>query len=250
MKLILTILCSLLIAIPAIQGETNTKVDELDTLLNALSEPSSVASPNNKNSKEPTSKPEDTVEFDSQPQKVTPQDSKLAAGPKVTPKESPSTVDGAQIDSPPTKPADGLEETTIFIMRNFMVKKVGGEWESMRVPVPVYYRTRSIAWNQAQIAKALNLQQRIEDYSKKLESVKEEGSMLLTEYYNLISNGFPQEVLSSDSPSMSETQIKQIHSPFKTDDIQIKIMPQAKPEIKPKEKTNNTPEPKPENKTK
>lgn len=123
----------------------------------------------------------------------------------------------------------GIEETRIYTMRNIKLKPAGNnEWEAVRIPVPVYYRTRSIAWGQDQLRNAFALQQRIAGYLEKLEILKKEGNMLLEEYNKLVLSGIPEEVLGNDSPSIPENlQNASLAAPLRGRDIQISV--QGKP---------------------
>lgn len=123
------------------------------------------------------------------------------------------------------KDIPGLEETSIYVMRQITVKKDGGtEWETVRIPIPVYYRTRSVAWGQDQIRTALLIQQRIEEYTKKLEAIKKEGELLLSEYNKVILSGIPQEVLGADSPSFPPDTRKDMHvTPLRGKDLNITV---------------------------
>ena len=109
-------------------------------------------------------------------------------------------------------------------MRVINVKKEGKDWEVVRIPVPVYYRTRSIAWGQEQIRTALLIQQRIEEYTKKLDAIKKEGAMLLAEYNKVILSGIPQEILGADSASIPDDNRKDMHvTPLRGKDLNIAI---------------------------
>lgn len=140
---------------------------------------------------------------------------KAESTPKPTPSPTPE----------PTPAPDGLEETTIYQIQTIEVKKEGEEkFENMRITIPVYYRTRSIAWEQNEIRKGLTLQQRIKEYTEKLETIKQEGELLLEEYNRLILSGIPQEALQSDSPSLPEGNRKESTKPLlRNSDISIKI---------------------------
>lgn len=119
----------------------------------------------------------------------------------------------------------GIEETRIYTMRNIKLRKAGTkEWESARIPVPVYYRSRSIAWGQEQLRNAFALQQRIKGYMEKLELLKREGTMLLEEYNKLIISGIPEEVLGNESPSIPEGVREQsLAQPLRGRDIKIEV---------------------------
>lgn len=136
----------------------------------------------------------------------------------INPKEQPIVEEKG-------KNIPGLEETSIYVMRQIAVKKASGtEWETVRIPIPVYYRTRSVAWGQDQIRTALLIQQRIEEYTKKLDTIKKEGELLLTEYNKVILSGIPQEVLGSDSPSITTETRKDNHvAPLRGKDLSITV---------------------------
>lgn len=122
----------------------------------------------------------------------------------------------------------GIEETRIYTMRHIKLRKAGNvEWEAVRIPVPVYYRTRSIAWGQEELREAFALQQRIVGYLEKLKLLKREGNMLLEEYNKLVLKGIPEEVLGNDSPSIPEAlRDSALAQPLRGRDIQISVQSQ------------------------
>lgn len=122
----------------------------------------------------------------------------------------------------------GIEETRIYTMRNIKLRKSGNaDWEDVRIPVPVYYRTRSIAWGQEQLREAFALRQRIAGYLAKLALLKKEGNMLLEEYNKLVLSGIPEEVLGNDSPSIPDTlRNSSLAQPLRGRDIQISVQSQ------------------------
>jgi hypothetical protein len=132
-----------------------------------------------------------------------------------------------KMDKAESLPA-GIEETRIYTMRSIKLRKAGSEnWEAVRIPVPVYYRTRSIAWGQEQLREAFTLQQRIAGYLEKLKILKREGNMLLEEYNKLVLSGIPEEVLGNDSPSIPDSfRNSSVAQPLRGRDIQISVQSQ------------------------
>jgi hypothetical protein len=157
--------------------------------------------------------------------KSTPADKKPSAGETITlPDETGKVTRMEKADSLPA----GIEETRIYTMRNIKLRKSGNsDWEDVRIPVPVYYRTRSIAWGQEQLREAFALQQRIAGYLEKLKLLKKEGNMLLEEYNKLVLSGIPEEVLGNDSPSIPEAlRNASLAQPLRGRDIQISVQSQ------------------------
>lgn len=158
-----------------------------------------------------------------------PEQTNAATLPKITNAPSPITMpdeEGKVTSGQGSNelPA-GIEETRIYTMRNIKLRKAGNsEWEPARIPVPVYYRSKSIAWGQEELRQAFALQQRINSYTEKLEMLKKEGAMLLEEYNKLIIAGIPEEVLGNDSPSIPEgIREENLAQPLRGKDLKIEV---------------------------
>lgn len=197
--------------------------DELDVLLDKLTQDPPVKKAEHADRVTPRAVV-DSIPVESEIKEVEPELSKEVA--KAFAPVTTGATTGATDEIPaPSQEPDGLEETTIYQIQTIEVKKEGAkEFENMRITIPVYYRSRSIAWGQEDIRKGLALQQRIREYTEKLETLKKEGELLLDEYNRLILLGIPQEALQSDSPSLPEGERKEASKPqLRASDLTIKI---------------------------
>jgi hypothetical protein len=87
-------------------------------------------------------------------------------------------------------------------------QSASGDVHRIVIDIPALYKSRNLRWSQDDAAQARILLKRLEDYQEKSRTLRDEGSIILTDWNKLMDGSVPNQVLRADSPSLSPNLLK------------------------------------------
>lgn len=109
---------------------------------------------------------------------------------------------GATRPSPDAK----FEETNLKVQHVLSVVAPEGEIGRVVTEVPVIYQTRTLRWDQTQVAAARNLLAALQAHQQKARALRAEGIALLDAWQALVAGSIPAAALRADSPTLPANQ--------------------------------------------
>jgi hypothetical protein len=119
-------------------------------------------------------------------------------------KQTPTT----KKELPPAPVTTGYENTNIRMQHILDAQSASGDVHRIVIDIPALYKSRNLRWSQDEAAQARILLKRLEDYQEKSRALRDEGSMILTDWNKLMDGSVPNQVLRADSPSLSPNLLK------------------------------------------
>lgn len=98
------------------------------------------------------------------------------------------------------------EPTNIFVQRTFIASLPNGKSKTIRVKVPVVYKTRTLRLNPEEAKKAKELLEQAKALENKLVEAKKESESILKEWNRIWRASIPTTALLPESPSLPENQ--------------------------------------------
>ncbi len=99
-----------------------------------------------------------------------------------------------------------FEETNLKVQHVLSVVAPEGELGRVVAEVPVLYQTRTLRWDQAQVAAARNLLAALQAHQQKARALRAEGIALLDAWQTLVGSSIPAPALRADSPTLPANQ--------------------------------------------
>ncbi|MFN4943273.1 MAG: hypothetical protein ACK5G9_05695 [Akkermansiaceae bacterium] len=125
--------------------------------------------------------------------------------PGLSPKKQTPTT---KQELPPAPVTTGYEDTNIRMQHILDAQSASGDIHRIVIDIPALYKSRNLRWSQDDAAQARILLKRLEDYQEKSRTLRDEGSMILTDWNKLMDASVPNQVLRADSPSLSSNLLK------------------------------------------
>lgn len=98
--------------------------------------------------------------------------------------------------------APGWESTNLKVQHILSVDTGSTELEKIVLNVPVLYETRTMRWDQDDIAKAREIMKRLMLYERNLNKLRNEGRGILKDWNLLLGETAPTMALRADSPTL------------------------------------------------
>lgn len=98
------------------------------------------------------------------------------------------------------------EPTNIEVQRTFIASLPDGEKKTIRVRVPVVYKSRTLRLDEEQQKKTLEIIKRAKALETTLAEAKKEAESILIEWNDIVRNSIPGTALLPESPSLPENQ--------------------------------------------
>ncbi len=115
-------------------------------------------------------------------------------------------ADLAGAGAPKSSPDAEFEETNLKVQHVLSVVAPDGEIGRVVTEVPVLYQTRTLRWDQAQVAAARNLLAALQAHQQKARALRAEGIALLDAWQALVAGSIPTPALRADSPTLPANQ--------------------------------------------
>ena len=125
--------------------------------------------------------------------------------PGLSPKKQTPTT---KKELPPAPVTTGYENTNIRMQHILDAQSASGDVHRIVIDIPALYKSRNLRWSQDDAAQARILLKRLEDYQEKSRTLRDEGSIILTDWNKLMDGSVPNQVLRADSPSLSPNLLK------------------------------------------
>jgi hypothetical protein len=109
---------------------------------------------------------------------------------------------------PPAPFSTDYEDTNIRMQHILDAESTSGDIHRIVIDVPALYKSRNLRWSQDDAAQARILLKRLEDYQEKSRALRDEGSLILTDWNKMMDASIPNQVLRADSPSLSSNLLK------------------------------------------
>ncbi|MFK7849939.1 MAG: hypothetical protein AB8D78_03075 [Akkermansiaceae bacterium] len=154
-------------------------------------------------------------------EKILPDNSKLPGEKQL----SPLMPHESGLPLAPLSVGKNYEETNIRMQHILDTESPSGDMDRIVVDVPALYESRNLRWTQEQAAQARSLMARLTEHQQKTRELRDEGTLLLEDWNQLMETSIPTQVLRADSPSIPSNQINPKKPVSPTSDNSVNIQP-------------------------
>ena len=141
-----------------------------------------------------------------------------------------AAAESAEGKPPASSQKSDFEETNIRVQHVLDAESPNGEVDRIIVDVPVLYRSRNLRWTQEEAAEARRLLGLLSTHQEKTRALRDEGTVLLDSWNQLMGNSVPSDSLRADSPSLPANQFDPLAPTGASAEETIETIKLGKPE--------------------